>query len=98
MDKIPSFLKNKFVYTGILFAMYAMFLDDMDVFSIVRYQNKLEQLAESKVNLERQLEETKETLEELKNLSGKERYARERKYFKKDDEDIFVYFLRVIRM
>ncbi len=90
MKRIPSFLKNKFIFTGILFVMYALFLDDMDIFSILRYQNKLSQLEQNKLELELQLEETKQTLEELKNLSGKERYAREKKFFKKDDEDIFV--------
>jgi cell division protein DivIC len=78
------------VFTAVLFLLYALFLDDVDIFSIVRYNNKLAQLEKSKGQVELQLEETKVTLEELKNISGKERYARERKFFKKDNEDIFV--------
>ena len=90
MSRFPTFMKNKYVFTAVLFLLYALFLDDVDIFSIVRYNNKLAQLEKSKGKVELQLEETKVTLEELKNISGKERYARERKFFKKDYEDIFV--------
>lgn len=90
MSRIPPILKNKFVFTSILFLLYALFLDDVDIFSIVRYNKKLSQLERQNEELKIKLIDTKETLEELKNLEGKERYAREKKFFKKDDEDVFV--------
>jgi len=40
--------------------------------------------------MEEKLKETKSTLEKLNNPKELERFAREKKMFKKDDEDIFV--------
>jgi len=34
--------------------------------------------------------ETDKSLNDLKTIGGKERYAREKKFFKKDNEEIFV--------
>lgn len=70
--------------------LYALFLDDMDIFSIYRHKKKLNQQEASKVEIQKKLIETEQTLKDLRYLSGKEKYAREKKYFKKDDEDIFV--------
>lgn len=62
----------------------------MDIFSIYRHKKKLNQQEASKVEIQKKLIETEQTLKDLRYLSGKEKYAREKKYFKKDDEDIFV--------
>lgn len=90
MKRFYPILKNKYVFTGILFALYALFLDDMDIFSIVRQSRKLNQIETSREEVKAKLNETRACLEDLKTLSGKERYAREKKFFKKDNEDIFV--------
>ncbi|MFA7273810.1 MAG: hypothetical protein WC044_08070 [Crocinitomicaceae bacterium] len=90
MKRFYPYLKNKFIFTGILFLLYALFLDDMDVFSMVRHTRKLNQIEASREEVKAKLADTEKTLEELKTLSGKERYARENKFFKKDNEDIFV--------
>jgi|TARA_R110000737_G_scaffold104095_1_gene137272 cell division protein DivIC len=90
MKRFYPILKNKYVFTGILFLLYALFLDDMDIFSIVRQTKKLNQIEASREEVKLKLSETEASLEDLKTLSGKERYAREHKFFKKDDEDIFV--------
>lgn len=90
MKRYSHIWRNKYVFTGILFALYMLFLDDVDIFSIARYQRKLNQLERQKREVSVQLEQTKETLLELQTLDGKERFAREKKYFKRDNEDVFV--------
>lgn len=90
MKRFYPYLKNKYIFTGILFVLYAVFLDDMDIFSMIRQTRKLNQIEASREEVKVKLVETEKTLEDLKTLSGKERYAREKKFFKKDDEDIFV--------
>ncbi len=90
MKKIHPYLKNKFVLTGALFLLYALFLDDMDIFSIYRTTKKKNQIEVAKAEIRQKLTETDKTLEELKTISGKEKFAREKKYFKKDNEEIFV--------
>lgn len=88
--KIPKYLKNKYAIAIGIFAVYTLFLDDVDIFTIVRQNMKLSTLEKEKRETLNQLAETKEALQKLDNISGLERYAREKKLFKKDDEDIFV--------
>ena len=90
MMKIPKYLKDKYAIAIGIFAIYTLFLDDVDIFTIVRQNMKLSTLEKEKQGIFNQLTETKETLQKLDNIAGLERYAREKKLFKKDDEDIFV--------
>lgn len=92
MKKMFSYLRNKFVLATVIFLAYTLFLGEDDIFTIIRHRNKLEQLETSKAEIEIQLLETRSTLEKLDDRSEVERFAREKKYFKKDDEDIFVIF------
>lgn len=90
MKKYLVHLKNKYILTIIVFVLYGLFLDDIDVFTIIRQKSKLSQLESQKKEVTRQLTETRSTLKKLKYPSEVERYAREKKLFKKDDEDVFV--------
>lgn len=88
--KIPKYLKNKYAVAIGIFVVYTLFLDDVDIFTVVRQNRKLSALEKQKEQTIQQLAETKETVDKLESISGLERYAREKKLFKKDDEDIFV--------
>lgn len=92
MKKVFPYLKNKFILATVIFLVYALFLDENDVFTIIRHNRKLNQLEMAKQQVSRDLEKSRETLKELSSKSELERYAREEKFFKKDDEDIFVIF------
>jgi hypothetical protein len=70
--------------------VYILFLDDVDIFTIINQNRKLSHLEESKIEISEKLFKTKTTLKELKYSSNLESYAREEKLFKKDDEDIFI--------
>jgi hypothetical protein len=67
-----------------------LFLDDVDVFSIVRQQFKYNKLLTEKVEMEEKLGKTKTVSNQLNDLESIEKFAREEKMFKRDDEDIFV--------
>lgn len=90
MKRMLKYLKNKYILTFVLFLFYALILDDVDVFSIIRQNKKLHQIEASKKDISQKLKATEQTLQELKTTEGKVRFAREKKFFKKDDEDIFV--------
>jgi cell division protein FtsB len=90
MKKIPPFVKNKYFITTFSFLVYFLFLDDLDIITIVNQKRKLSKLEEQRDILAEQLKETKNTLKKLKNLDYLESYARSEKFFKKDDEEIFV--------
>ena len=90
MIKALRYLKNKYILTIVIVGVYTLFLDDADVFTIIRQRIKLSKLKAEKEQLETKLEETQEILGKLNSLEALERFAREEKMFKKDDEDIFV--------
>ncbi len=90
MIKKLKYLKNKYVLTTVIFAIYVLFLDDVDVFTIVRQEIKLNKLEQEKAEVLIKYNTTKSTLDQLDDLESLEKYAREEKMFKKDDEDIFV--------
>lgn len=90
MIKALRYLKNKYILTIVIVGVYTLFLDDADVFTIIRQRIKLSKLKAEKEQLETKLVETQEILGKLNSLEALERFAREEKMFKKDDEDIFV--------
>lgn len=67
-----------------------LFLDDVDVFNIARQEIKLNKLEDEREMLLEKFTETKSTLDQLHHTDALERFAREEKLFKRDNEDIFV--------
>ncbi|MCO5268289.1 MAG: hypothetical protein M9897_05285 [Brumimicrobium sp.] len=76
--------------TTVVFVVYILFLDDVDVFTIVRKEIRLNELKQEVEDLTIKYKEVKTSLTLLDDTKELERYARENKMFKKDDEDIFV--------
>ncbi len=90
MRNVPTLLKNKYLITSFVFIIYFLFLDDLDIFTIINQKRKLTKLEVQRAILAENLKETKYTLKKLKNLNYLESYARSQKFFKKDNEEIFV--------
>jgi len=95
MDLIRNILANKYVrnkyfITSFIFLLYILFLDDLDIFMIVSQNRKLNKLEAHKLEMTKQLIETRSELKMLNNTNSLEAYARSKKFFKRDDEDIFV--------
>ena len=90
MIKYLRYLRNKYIITLMIFGVYMLFLDDVDVFSIFRQQMKYNKILTEKVEMEEKLVKTRTVLNQLNNLESIEKFAREEKMFKRDDEDIFV--------
>ena len=88
--KIPSYLKNKYGLTFFVFLIYVLFLDDLDVFSIISQKQKLNKLEIQRDNMKSQLLSTRATLRKLNKINYLESYARSQKFFKKENEEIFV--------
>jgi len=88
--KFLSWIKNKFLITSVIFLLYALLLDDWDVFHLVKQNIKLKELNEQREVTKAKLIQAQMTLKKLQSPSGLEAFAREEKFFKKNDEDIFV--------
>lgn len=84
------FFKNKYVFTFTAFLIFACFLDDYDLFTLISQNSKLHKIQIDQQVIELKLKETQFTLKQLNHSAALERYAREEKLFKKDDEDIFI--------
>ena len=90
MKRVLPFLKNKFIITSLVFVSYILFIDSHDIFFISNQKNKLNELETRNRKMKKQLSGTSNILTKIKNLDYLEAYAREKKFFKKADEEIFV--------
>ncbi|MES2588184.1 MAG: septum formation initiator family protein [Bacteroidota bacterium] len=84
------FFRNKYIFTITVFTIFALFLDDNDIFTLISQNSKLNKIQTDQQIVAQKLRETRYTLKQLTYSSELERYAREEKLFKKDDEDIFI--------
>lgn len=90
MKKLLPLLKNKFFITFIVFSGYLIFLDDNDIFYILKQKETLNQLKEQNKAMKIKLEHTRSELMKIEDLDYLEAFARQEKFFKRKDEDIFV--------
>lgn len=90
MKKYIRPFRNKYILAITIFLVYNLFLDDIDIFSIVNQNLKLARLRDDQTEVTKRLNETKQTLRDLKHGYALEKYAREEKLFKRDNEDIFI--------
>jgi hypothetical protein len=90
VKSIFSNLKNKYFLTLFIFFIYTLFLDDFDVFVIISQKNKLNNLKEQRDEMHKQLIISKDIYKKLNHINYLESYARSKKFFKKDNEEIFV--------
>jgi cell division protein DivIC len=90
MKKWWSYIQNKYIFATVLFMIYSLFLDDVDIFTIVNHNRKLNKLEVSKMETAHKLDSTQHLLETLRYDDQLESFAREHKLYKKEDEDIFV--------
>jgi len=90
VKRILPFLKNKFIITSLVFLTYIIFIDDNDIFFISNQKDKLTELKTRNDLMKNKLNETKSILNKIQDLDFLEAYARETKFFKRDDEEIFV--------
>ena len=92
MKNVLRLFKNKFLLATAIFFVYSLFLDENDIFTMISQSRKLSKLEAEKETVRQDLLETQKTIKKLERPSEIERYAREEKLFKKDDEDVFVIF------
>ncbi len=91
MKKIHPVLKNKYLLTGIAFAIWMVFFDRNDLTLQFRRINELNKLEESEKTMALQISNTKKELKLLKtNPETLEKYAREKYLMKKDNEELFI--------
>ena len=92
MNKIPRWLKNKYTFTVLVFLVYLLFFDQNNILTQYSYKKQLNKLELEKEYFNKQIEITKQELDELtKNPASLEKFAREKYFMKKDNEEVFVF-------
>ena len=90
LTQLPAWLRNKFFIAFSAFAVWMLFFDERDLFTMKRHRQELRELEESKKYYTDQINNEKTELENLKTAATLEKYAREKYYMKRDNEDLFL--------
>jgi cell division protein FtsB len=90
--RIPAWLKNKYILTSLVFVVWILFFDDQDIYTTYfKHRAELHKLEESRNYYLDQIKLTRSELELLKSdRSTLEKFAREKYWMKKDNEDLFI--------
>jgi cell division protein FtsB len=89
--KYIPYLKNKYVLTFLGFLIWLSFFDRNDFITTWSYHKKLESLKNEKAYYQSEVKKYTDDLNNLvTNHSNMEKYAREKYYMKKDNEDVYV--------
>ena len=89
--KIWPWLKNKYVLTISVFAIWMLFFDQNNVMDRVRMSSEIRQLEDDREFYLEQIKKDSARLHELTtDKENLEKYAREQFLMKKKDEDVFV--------
>lgn len=87
-DRIPPTFKNKYFLALALFAVWMLFLDKHDVITRIRLQRAVDKLERDHRFFMEKIEEERQLKLDLDEYS--EKFARERYYMKRSNEDVFI--------
>ena len=89
--KLWPWLKNKYVLTIAVFAIWMLFFDQNNMVDRIKMSSEIRQLEEDREYYREQIRKDSTRLNELTtDQENLEKYAREQFLMKKPDEDIFV--------
>lgn len=84
-------LHNKYVLTAIVFLVWLGFFDQNNFVDRISLVNRNKELKRQKEYLQKEIDENREKMEELRSHSDKlEKFAREQYLMKKPDEDLYI--------
>jgi cell division protein FtsB len=91
INRVPKFLKNKFFIAFAAFVIWLAFLDKTNLMSQYQFQSEVNKLENQKEFFIQEIKQTREEQQELLSSPEKlEKFAREKYYMKKDNEDLFI--------
>lgn len=87
-DQLPKPLRNKYFLVLVVFFAWMFFVDKHDIMTVVGLQRTVNKLEEDKTYYSKKLEDAKQ--ERLDLEVNKEKFARERYYMQKSNEDVYI--------
>lgn len=83
-------LKNPFVLITFFFVVWMLFFDTNSYISQRELSKTIDQLEKDQKHYRMEIKKDSVALEELSNSEGIEKYAREKYFMKKENEEIFI--------
>jgi len=91
MKLLFGIFKNKYFLVSLAFLVWMIFFDKNDLFSQYQYHEQVNKLKQERDFYQKETEKVRKDLDELtSNPKMLEKFAREKYFMKKDNEDIFV--------
>ncbi|RZK91236.1 MAG: septum formation initiator family protein, partial [Pedobacter sp.] len=91
MKRLIELLRNKYFLAVVAFGVWTLFFDKNDLIAQYEYRSEVSKLQQEKDFYTKEIALVKKDLNELdSNLSTAEKFAREKYFMKKDNEDVFV--------
>ncbi|HTM98039.1 MAG TPA: septum formation initiator family protein [Pedobacter sp.] len=91
MKRLLDLFKNKYFLAVVVFAVWMLFFDRNDMVSQYGYSSQVNKLQQEKDFYLTEIAAVKKDLSELdSNLNSIEKFAREKYFMKKDNEDGFI--------
>lgn len=89
-SKFFKLLANLYVITSLVFFFWIFFIDSNSIMVNLKLKKEINNLNERKDILEEQIKNDKRIISNLKNPDSLEKYAREKLYMKKENEEIYI--------
>lgn len=91
LKKVANIFRNKYISATVLFVIWIAFFDQTSLIYDVHLTHKENQLKAQKIYYEKQTQVATEQLKELQtDPSNLEKFAREKYFMKKTNEDVYV--------
>ncbi|UOB16923.1 FtsB family cell division protein [Abyssalbus ytuae] len=97
--KLPEKIKNSkwfkitgniYVLISTIFVIWMLFFDSNSLLNHLELKREINKLKKQKEHLESEIAKDKQTIKNLKNEEGLEKFAREKYYLKKENEEIYI--------
>ena len=89
-SKFFKLFSNIYILTSLIFFIWIFFIDSNSILVNLKLKKEINKLIDRKEVLENQIEIDKKIISNLKNPDSLEKYAREKLYMKKDNEEIYI--------
>lgn len=91
MKQVLVFVRNKYIFSSLLVLLYILILHESDVFTLIKRNERVQSLESEIERKKTGIEQLKASINQLQDIRSLEKYARENHFFKKEDEDLFIF-------
>jgi cell division protein DivIC len=89
-NKWVRFISNKYVLILLFFLVWMTFFDTNSYFIHKELNDDIKSLEKNKLHYQQEIEKDKAFIKKMEDTNEVEKYAREKYYLKKENEDIYI--------